>query len=290
MARARNIKPSLFKNEVLGVADPLLTILFEGLWCLADCNGVLEDRPLRIKAEIFPYREISDLNIFLQELEMMGFITRYSHAKTALIQVNKFIEHQKPHPTEKGSGYPVFIEADGISDLNAKKNGDILFKQPSSLNEEPLSEEGSKEPLPEKKSDDVGLIFGYWQTALNHPSSKLTNDRRGKLKARIKEGYSLEQICSAIDGCKNSPYHMGDNDQGKVYDDIELICRTGSQLEKFIGYNDRKQGNNGNGTNRQNNTNDQPSKATSVSRLAETANVINQYPTEAELRDRKGAS
>ena len=51
MARSRNIKPSLFKNEVLGVADPLYTILFEGLWVLADREGRLEDRPLRIKAE-----------------------------------------------------------------------------------------------------------------------------------------------------------------------------------------------------------------------------------------------
>ena len=136
MPRARNIKPSLFKNEILGVADPLLTLLFEGLWCLADCNGVLENRPLRIKAEIFPYREISDLNIFLTELEMSGFIIRYFNAGTPLIEIVNFHKHQKPHPTEKASEYPIFTASDGISDLNVKKNGNILFKQPSSLNED----------------------------------------------------------------------------------------------------------------------------------------------------------
>jgi hypothetical protein len=54
--RARNLKPGLFKNELLGEANPLLTILFEGLWCLSDREGRLEDRPLRFCAEIFPYR------------------------------------------------------------------------------------------------------------------------------------------------------------------------------------------------------------------------------------------
>lgn len=44
---------------------------------------------------------------------------------------------------------------------------------------------------------------------------------------------------------------------------------------------------NGNGTNRQHNSNN-PNKPTSASRLRDTADVLSQYPTEAELRDRKG--
>ncbi len=60
--RARNIKPGFFKNEHLGTADPIVALLFEGLWLLADRDGRLEDRPLRIKAEIFPYREGLDIN------------------------------------------------------------------------------------------------------------------------------------------------------------------------------------------------------------------------------------
>ena len=36
MARARSLKPAIFKNEVLGTADLIYTVLFEGLWTLAD--------------------------------------------------------------------------------------------------------------------------------------------------------------------------------------------------------------------------------------------------------------
>ena len=97
MARARNIKPSLFKNELLGVADPLLTILFISLWCLADRRGRLEDRPLRIKAETFPYREGIDINGYLTELSRLEFIQRYKEDNIDIIQIVNFEKHQNPH-------------------------------------------------------------------------------------------------------------------------------------------------------------------------------------------------
>jgi hypothetical protein len=106
MARARNIKPALFKNEILGEADPLLTILFQGLWCLADRGGKLEDRPKRIKAEIFPYRELPDFNGYLTVLAQLGFIERYHTENTDIIKVLKFNDHQSPHKTEKASVLP----------------------------------------------------------------------------------------------------------------------------------------------------------------------------------------
>lgn len=116
MARSRNIKPSLFKNELLGVADPMLTILFSGLWCLADREGRLEDRPLRIKAEIFPYRENTNINGYLTELERLGFIHRYSVSGKNIIQVTNFLKHQNPHKTEKNSDLPEYsINSDGCT-------------------------------------------------------------------------------------------------------------------------------------------------------------------------------
>jgi hypothetical protein len=106
MARARNIKPALFKNELLGTADMALTVLFTGLWTLADREGRLEDRPLRIKAEIFPYREGLDINGYLTELERLEFIDRYTVDGVNIIQVRTFSVHQNPHKTEKASELP----------------------------------------------------------------------------------------------------------------------------------------------------------------------------------------
>lgn len=140
MARSRNIKPSLFKNELLGCADPLLTILFESLWCLADREGRLEDRPLRINAETFPYRNVPLplFNGYLTELQRLGFIVRYKAGDLPLIQVVNFKKHQTPHNTEKASELPapqdVPILALDNGELTQAKRSDSLNLIPDSLN------------------------------------------------------------------------------------------------------------------------------------------------------------
>lgn len=123
MARSRNIKPSFFTNELLGTVDPFVNLTFIGLWCLADKTGRLEDRPLRIKAEIFPYREGLDVNGYLTVLERLRFLDRYEVDGVAYIHVLNFEKHQSPHHTEKGKGYP-------HKPLNQIKNFDLTVKQP----------------------------------------------------------------------------------------------------------------------------------------------------------------
>lgn len=86
----------------------------------------------------------------------------------------------------------------------------------------------------------VQEVFSYWQEVMDHPRAKLTKGRRTKITARLEEGYTAEQIKQAIDGCKGSKYHMGENEQQSVYDDLTLICRNGEKLEIFIHKAERK--------------------------------------------------
>ena len=90
-------------------------------------------------------------------------------------------------------------------------------------------------------TSEVQETFHYWRKVMGHPKAKLTADRRQKVRARLKEGYSLEDIRKAVDGCKASPHHMGQNDTGTIYDDLTLICRTGSKLEFFMNKVGEKQ-------------------------------------------------
>jgi hypothetical protein len=121
MARARNIKPGLFMNDILGEADPMLTLLFVGLWTLADREGRLEDRPARIKGELFPYRDGLNVEEMLSWLAGRGFIERYTINGQALIQILQFAKHQSPHGTEKDSDLP---DRNGLHTVHARgKNG-----------------------------------------------------------------------------------------------------------------------------------------------------------------------
>lgn len=102
MARARNIKPGFFKNEDLAECSLAARLCFAGLWTLADREGRLEDRPKRIKAELFPF-DAFEVEPLLAELARFGFVERYVVDDGKFIQVAKFTEHQTPHYSEKPS-------------------------------------------------------------------------------------------------------------------------------------------------------------------------------------------
>jgi hypothetical protein len=102
MARARNIKPGFFKNEDLAECSPWARLCFAGLWTLADREGRLEDRPKRIKGELFPYDSI-EVEPLLQELERFKFIVRYETEGMKAIQIAEFKRHQSPHYSESQS-------------------------------------------------------------------------------------------------------------------------------------------------------------------------------------------
>lgn len=116
--RARNLKPSLFKNELLAVADPLYTVIFEGLWCLADREGRLEDRPAKIHFDINPGRAFETTDRSLCWLNDNGFILRYRVGKSEYIQVVTFKEHQNPHQKEPPSKIPAPIITADMSDAS----------------------------------------------------------------------------------------------------------------------------------------------------------------------------
>lgn len=144
--RARSLKPGLFKNEVLGSADPLLTILFAGLWCMADREGRLEDRPLRICAEVFPYRRhvsVKKVDSMMRWLHEHNFIVRYvivglnrgeatSGAQGQYVQIVNFRRHQNPHKNERPSEIPALssIEHSANTVKAPDENGAITVSAP----------------------------------------------------------------------------------------------------------------------------------------------------------------
>lgn len=105
MARARNIKPGFFKNEDLAELPAETRLLFIGLWTLADREGRLEDRPRRIKAELFAFDSF-DIESMLSELQSKSFLVRYDVDGGRYIQITNFVKHQDPHYRERASEIP----------------------------------------------------------------------------------------------------------------------------------------------------------------------------------------
>ena len=152
MPRSRNIKPGLFKNEILGDADPIYSLLFVGLWTLADKEGRLENRPKKIKAEIFPYRFDLDLSMALAWLMDESFITEYGIDGKSYFQVNNWHKHQSPHHKEVKSEIPSIEQVEKLNEN--QRLADAQLKHDSSMDHGQLKESASSPLIP----DSLNLI------------------------------------------------------------------------------------------------------------------------------------
>ena len=141
--RARNLKPGFFKNEDLAELPFEARILFAGLWCLADREGRLEDRPKRIKIEVFPYDDV-DIEKLLEQLGAARVILRYvdEGAEKGYISIPTFKRHQNPHKNEKPSEIPAPGDIAKLRDDSGTSTVPLGLN-PSSLN--PESREHARE-------------------------------------------------------------------------------------------------------------------------------------------------
>ena len=115
-------------------------LCFAGLWLMADKCGRLEDRPRRIKAELFAYENV-EVEPILTDLEHAGFICRYVVDGLSLIQIVNFGKHQRPHKAEPVSKLPdnspqivdvISTPIDGVSTLKDEESPSLDVVSPSS--------------------------------------------------------------------------------------------------------------------------------------------------------------
>ena len=78
----------------------------------------------------------------------------------------------------------------------------------------------------------VSEVFGYWVTVMGS-RAVASKDRLSAISARLGEGFTVDDLKAAIDGCARNPFNMGDNKSGAKYNDIKLICRDASKVEQY---------------------------------------------------------
>ncbi len=207
MARARNIKPGLYKNEDLAECSIWARYIFPGMWMMADRAGRMEDRPKRIKAELLPYDEISVAPL-LDELASRGFILRYENAGQHYIEICKFSEHQTPHVREQASSIPApEKEVESIAKAvpstivgsvkTSPRSPDSL--NPSSLITESLSLDlSATQAEPSAPADILHDDFSEAWDAYPKRQGASKADSHKAWKARIKAGATAKEILDGV--------------------------------------------------------------------------------------------
>lgn len=209
--RARNIKPGFFHNDELAECDFATRLLFAGLWCMADREGRLEDRPKKIKMHVFPADDVN-IEAALEELSRRGLIVRYEAHGIRCIEVVNFLKHQNPHRNESPSGLPPkpFSRNGQTDSRNGQTkdsttpadsgflNSDSLIPDPPSLDPDGDDEPGPAaqeekpvdvQPSPQRTFPDtpegVAQEFCFHQSPRKDDEFKVALEIKAKLVAQV---------------------------------------------------------------------------------------------------------
>jgi len=70
--------------------------------------------------------------------------------------------------------------------------------------------------------------------------SRITDDQITMITQHFKRGYSIAQLCYAVEGLVNNPFYMGDNERKTPYDDLKHIFKDDAQVRKHISFAESK--------------------------------------------------
>lgn len=233
MARIRTIKPEFPHSESMGRVSRDARLTFIQLWTLADDAGRLRGNSRMLASLLFPYDDDAKKLIegWLTELEREKCILRYQVEETTYIQVCNWLEHQKIDKPS-ASKLPPFDEASRAlanpREVSSEDQGS------GSRTKEGIKDQGPSVPQ-ERDAGAVERVFDHWRSEHKHPKAVLEHKRRKLIRTAL-ESYDEQTLCTAISGYRHSPHHMGQNERGTVYDDIEVMLRDGKHIEAGLQF------------------------------------------------------
>jgi hypothetical protein len=87
---------------------------------------------------------------------------------------------------------------------------------------------------------DLKVIFSNLVNTLGFSDKTLfTDGRRAKLKLRLKH-FTPEQLTEAAQAIADSPFHQGENEQGKRYGTIDFLLRSDEKIDEWLKSDNKK--------------------------------------------------
>jgi hypothetical protein len=260
--RIRTLKPEILEDDRTAGLTHAAWRLYVSGYLLADDQGNLRAHPRRLAAEVFWLREVSDVFATVSELSRTGLWSLYEVRGQLYAAIHAWERHQRidhpgkprvPEPSDPGAtpvipaSFPNFPEwLRSFSDPSRE----TLAPDPDLRSTTTTNDQEVAQPPEERRPDLMAQareVYAYWLDSMGKDPKrcKLTSERANRVRARLREGYSLEDVKLAIDGCRATPHNMGQNEQRQPYNDLELICRNGSNLERFRSTGEGIRGNGG---------------------------------------------
>lgn len=266
MARIRSIHPDSCRSELLAACTAEQERCFWRLLPQCDDEGRCEDAPKVLAAFMFPMNEEivgADVDGWLGRLARLGLIVRYEvdGRRYLAVDANEWNDHQHPQrPTPSKFPAPPAPSIDTDEDCSKEHEPSPILRESSASPHEQVesAQEDSCPEVGEGVGDGEGvgeerdafelvplaltspaqaptrLVFDAWlESTKKNPLRTNFDAKRQRVIRQALKSYPLEDVLDAVRGWRHSPFHCGQNDARKVYNEIELLLRDSAQIEKF---------------------------------------------------------
>lgn len=219
------IHPEIWESEDFSKLSNLAKLMFIGMFSLADDEGKGRAKAVYLKSVIFPYDEclrLADVEKGLSEIASCMSVSLYTRDGNKYYKLDKWSKWQrvdKPQPSKIPDPDP----EPSYSEASYSEASPETVWNDSSLKEEKRSEEKRNE---DKKSEDkrvekreeeniaprallcakVAEVASEASAIIEHLNSRLgsaykpdSKATQGHIKARLKEGFTLEDFKTVID-------------------------------------------------------------------------------------------
>jgi len=139
-------------------------------------------------------------------------------------------------------GFTRFQASDNLAAASGGKGGDVTSPtEGGSRGNEPFD----SPPLPASRGNQAvrEQVDRIWAAFVKHmePTATIAGEEERKIIRAALKVASEDECCHAIEGCRLSNYHMGENPQGRKYNTISHILRgkrgkktTREQIDMFL--------------------------------------------------------
>lgn len=255
--RIRTIKPELLEDERVAKLTHAAFRLFIGLILVADDYGNFRANPDQLRGAIFWGRapddpkanEAGGIDALLAEVSRPepdgapGLVTLYEAKSQRYGHLEGWAKHQRVHhpglPRVPGPKDGKIVDVVADSGESPEPSGESRESlRPDPIRSDPITTTTTAPREGVRRDDPVETVFAYYAEARQRATgssvlAKLTSPRRKLIKARMGEGYSVDDLKAAVRGLFASPFHMGENDRNTKYIDPEHVFREAKQVERL---------------------------------------------------------
>ena len=199
---------------------------FTRLIVICDDFGRADGRTAILRAKCFPLKVDSvknkDIDKWIKALVKQNLIFVYEAEGKPHIQMVTWEKHQQIRA--KRSKYPA--PDDGIitmisNDIKCNQEHTDVPENPIQSNPNPI------------QADEVWEHYKNKITEIGKTRKK-TDSKKSHINARLKDGFTVDQLKTVINNVFSNPFMLGENDRRKMYIEIDNFLTSTEKVEKWL--------------------------------------------------------